>query len=85
MDASEGLLVLPAIQDVTIVTLLFGVLNHMDVLGVLPIPAHVSKAMAEGGAKSLEDGRQEKAFSRVEGLRIHIDEIVLGGGHIHSW
>ena len=85
MDASESLLVLTTFQNIAVVALLLRILNHMDVLRVLSIPTHVSKAMAKSGAKSLEDGRQEKAFSGVEGLWIHIDEIMLGRGHVPSY
>tara|TARA_B100001059_G_scaffold23064_3_gene18473 strand:- start:1667 stop:1900 length:234 start_codon:yes stop_codon:yes gene_type:complete len=77
MDASKGLLVLTPFEHITIVTLLLGILDDMDVLLVLAITAHVSKAMPEGRSQALEDSGQKEAFGRVEGLGIDIYEFVF--------
>ncbi len=76
MDASEGLGILPAIQNITIFTLLLGILNDVNIPGVLAVTAEIPETVTQGRSQTLENRGQKQPFSSIEPVRADIDELV---------
>ena len=68
VDATECGTLLPTFNHRAIVSLLFGVLDHVDVVFVLSGLGDVAKQVPEGCAEPFGNRGQEDGFGRVHGL-----------------
>ena len=69
------------LQPRAIVSLLFGVLDHVDVVFVFPWLRDVAEQVPERRAKPFGDCRQKDGFCRVHGLWSDVNNGLVGDGH----
>jgi hypothetical protein len=81
VHTTEGRFVLAAFEYVTVLASLFGVLNDVDVLLVLPVAAHIAQGVPEGGTKTLEHGRQKEPVCAAHRGRGDINDLLWINGH----
>ena len=81
VDATECGALLPTFNHWAIVSLLFGVLDHVDVVFVLSGLGDVAKQVPECRTEPFGDRGQEDGFGRVHGLWGDIDNGLVRDGH----
>jgi hypothetical protein len=81
VHTAEGRLVLAAFEYITLFASLFGVLNDVDVLLVLPVAAHIAEGVPKGGAKPLENSWQKEPVRAAHRGWGDINDLFWINGH----
>ena len=78
---SEVVAVLTAINNGSVVTLLFGVLHDPEGVLVLAIASEVLECMAHRCPEALEDRGKEQPLGGVKPLGRDVDDVFISDGH----